>query len=65
MKLKHKLATDPDNLTSNKYNQNKHKGRDLAKLLFPQMCDGTNPTTFDECDALLQAYYCFSNLATI
>jgi hypothetical protein len=60
LKLKHKETKDikADNPDANKYNQNKHQGRQLAKMLFPDM-----PTlTFDEYDSLLHAKYAYDNL---
>lgn len=63
MKLKHKLKDEAkvDNPNSNKYNQNKHHGRELAKLLYPNMPD----LTFDEYDSLLHAKYAFDNKGAI
>lgn len=63
LKLKHKETKDlvVDNPDSNKYNQNKHMGRQLAIKLFPEL----EKVTFDEADALLHCKYVFNNMSTI
>lgn len=63
LKLKHEQTKDVqvDNPKSNKYNQNKHQGRQLAKILFPDMPE----LTFDEYDSLLHCKYAYDNIDKI
>lgn len=63
MKLKNNKIKDveADNPDSNRYNQNKHKGRSLAIELFPEI----EKKSFDEYDSLLHAHYALANIKRI
>ena len=63
MKLKHSNieSVEATNQTSNKYNQNKNVGKQLAKQFFPDL----DIKTADECDALLHAKFAVDNMSTI
>lgn len=63
MKLKHSQIENVQatNQDSNKYNQNKNVGKQLAKQFFSDLDIKTN----DECDALLHAKFAVDNIKTI
>lgn len=63
MKLKHSQVENVQatNCGSNKYNQNKNVGKQLAKQFFPDL----DIKTADECDALLHAKFAVDNIKTI